>query len=208
MTGTDILTQAPKYNRLTSADRRAALIGAGLACLARGGILEFTIDNICNEAGVSRGLIAHHFKSKDGFLVAVYRSMYERMLQLVENPDARKPRLLFILDMMFAPDFFSRDELNIWLALWTEIVNNPALKREHRRQYTRYRRGIEAALAELVDERGLDLDVKPLAQMLIALVDGLGLERCIEPKLLSARAAKQICLTTLERFVGPLQRDR
>ena len=199
------MAQPPKYNRLTSAERRAALVGAGLVCLARGGILEFTIDNICKEAGVSRGLITHHFKSKDGLLVAVYRSMYERMLGLVEKPDARKPRLLSILDTMFAPEFFSRDELNIWLALWTEIVNNPALKREHRRQYTRYRRGIEAAFTELVDERGLDLDVKPLAQMLIALVDGLGLERCIEPKLLSPRAAKQICLTMLERFVGPLQ---
>ena len=70
---------APKYNRMTSEQRSASLVQAGLACLARGGILEFTIDNICNEAGVSRGLITHHFKSKDGLLVAVYRAMYERL---------------------------------------------------------------------------------------------------------------------------------
>lgn len=181
------------------------MIKAGLACLARGGILEFTIDNICKEAGVSRGLITHHFKSKDGLLVAVYRSMYVRMLDVLERPQARKPHLLFMLDTMFAPDFFSRDELNIWLALWGEIVNNPALRREHRRQYTRYRRGIEAAFAELVTERRLDLDVKSLSRMLIALVDGLGLERCIAPKLLSPRAAKQICLSTLETIIGPLR---
>jgi TetR/AcrR family transcriptional repressor of bet genes len=202
------VSQSPKYNRLTSAQRRAALIEAGLVCLARGGILEFTIDNICKEAVVSRGLITHHFKSKDGLLVAIYRSMYERMLGVLETTPSRKPRLLFILDTMFATEFFSRDELNIWLALWTEIVNNPALNREHRRQYTRYHRVIEAAFADLATERGLVLDVKALSKMLIALVDGLGLERCIAPKLLSPRAAKQICLSTLEQLVGPLDDRR
>lgn len=196
------LAQPPKYNRLTSAERKPALIDAGLACLARGGILEFTIDNICKEAGVSRGLITHHFKSKDGLLVAVYRAMYERMLGVFETPSPRKPRLFFILDTMFAPEFFSRDELNIWLALWTEIVNNPALKREHRRQYTRYRRVIETAFAELATGREVDLNVKAASQMLIALVDGLGLERCIAPKMLSPRAAKEICLAMVEQLVG------
>ena len=199
------LAQPPKYSRLTSAERKPALIGAGLVCLARGGILEFTIDNICKEAGVSRGLITHHFKSKDGLLVAVYRSMYERMLGALEKTGTKKPRRVFILDTIFAPDFFSRDELNIWLALWTEIINNPALKREHRRQYSRYRRVIEAAFDDLAAARGLALDVKALSQMLIALVDGLGLERGIAPKMLSPRAAKQICLSTLEGLVGPLE---
>ena len=63
---------APKFSRLTPDQRRAALIAAGLACLARGGILEFTIDNICREAGVSRGLITHHFGSKDGLLSLIH----------------------------------------------------------------------------------------------------------------------------------------
>ena len=193
---------APKYSRLTSAQRRTALIEAALACLARGGILEFTIDSVCKEAAVSRGLISHHFKSKDGLLVAVYRSMYERLHGALQLTNPRKPRLLSILDAVFAPEFFSRQELNIWVALWGEIVNNPALKREHRRQYTRYRRSIEVALAELVAERGAALPVKPLAQMLIALIDGLGLEHCIEPKMLSPRSAKQICLSTLDQVLG------
>lgn len=195
---------APKYNRMTAAERSASLIQAALACLARGGILEFTIDNVCNEAGVSRGLITHHFKSKDGLLVAVYRAMYERLHAGLSAPNPGKSRLLAIIDAMFAPEFFSREELNIWLALWSEIVNNPALKREHRRQYSRYRQDLEAALAEVALARGLTVDVKTLAQMLIALVDGLGLERCIEPKLLSPKAAKQICLATLELSLGPL----
>ena len=198
---------APKYSRLTPEQRQAALIAAGLACLARGGILEFTIDNICREAGVSRGLITHHFGSKDGLMVAIYRSMYDRLHQGIEAPTPEAPpgaRLRAMVETIFAPELFSREELNIWLALWGEIVNNPALKREHRRQYARYLRNLEAVLAEVVAARGLVLEVRPLAQMVIALVDGLGLERCIEPRLLSPRAARDICLSTLEAVLGPL----
>jgi len=199
---------APKYSRLTQEQRQAALIAAGLACLARGGILEFTIDNICREAGVSRGLITHHFGSKDGLMVAIYRSMYDRLHQGIETAPGGAPsaasRLRAMVETIFAPELFSREELNIWLALWGEIVNNPALKREHRRQYARYLRNLEAVLAEVVAARGLVLEVRPLAQMVIALVDGLGLERCIEPRLLSPRAARDICLSTLEAVLGPL----
>lgn len=75
---------APKYTRLTSEERRAELIAAGLACMARGGIQEFTVDRICAEAGVSRGLITHHFGSMNGLLAAVYASMYQE--------DAAPPR--------------------------------------------------------------------------------------------------------------------
>ena len=199
---------APKYSRLTPEQRQAALIAAGLACLARGGILEFTIDNICREAGVSRGLITHHFGSKDGLMVAIYRNMYDRLHQGIETAPggalSAASRLRAMVETIFAPELFSREELNIWLALWGEIVNNPALKREHRRQYARYLRNLEAVLAEVVAARGLVREVRPLAQMVIALVDGLGLERCIEPRLLSPRAARDICLSTLEAVLGPL----
>ena len=105
---------------------------------------------------------------------------------------------------MFAPEFFSREELYICLALRSEIVNNPAIKREHRRQYTRYRRDLESGLAEVATARSLNVYVKSLAQMLIAFGGGLGLDRCIVPKLLSPKAAKQICVSTLELALGPL----
>ena len=50
------------------------LIEAAARCLSRGGIGAFTVDSICREAGVSRGLINHHFDSLDGLLVEVYKS--------------------------------------------------------------------------------------------------------------------------------------
>ncbi len=185
------------------------LIEAGLACLARDGILGFTIDRICVEAGVSRGLITHHFKSIDGLLAAVYETIYGKMLSVLEDSGAadEKPetRLTAIIDAMFSREFFNRESLNIWLALWGEMANNPALLKVHRKQYARYRADIEAALRVIATARGLKIDTALVAIMLIALVDGLGLEWCIEPKLLSAKTAKEACFKMLEPILGTLR---
>lgn len=202
-------TSAPKYTRYSSGQRSAMLIEAGLACLARDGILGFTIDRICVEAGVSRGLITHHFKSIDGLLAAVYETIYGKMLSVLEDSGAadEKPetRLIAIIDAMFSREFFNRESLNIWLALWGEMANNPALLKVHRRQYARYRADIEAALRVIATARGLKIDTALVATMLIALVDGLGLEWCIEPKLLSAKTAKEACFKMLEPILGTLR---
>jgi hypothetical protein len=42
-------------------------------------------------------------------------------------------------------------------------------------------------------------------EMFVSLVDGLGLEWCIEPKLLSAKDAREACFKLLEPILGSLQ---
>ena len=202
--------QTPKFARQSAEARREMLIEAGIACLAKDGILGFTIDRICVKAKVSRGLITHHFKSIDGLLAAVYATMYGKMLAVIENPSVAddatpEKRLTAIIDAMFSREFFNRESLNIWLALWGEIANNPALLKEHRKQYARYRREIERALGAVAIARGLKIDTPLVAMMFVSLVDGLGLEWCIEPKLLSARQAREACFKLLEPILGPLQ---
>ena len=198
------MANAPKYSRLTSETRRAALEDAALTCMARGGILEFTIDKVCKQAGVSRGLITHHFQSKDGLLVAVYANMYAKTMAAIGAPRPGVPRIAAMIDASFAPDIFSREVLNIWLTLWGEIANNPVLQAEHRRQYAAYVTDVTAAIDEIAADRGLTLDSASLARTFIALVDGLGLQRCIEPRLMTPKSAKAACYALLEPHLGKL----
>ena len=198
------MANAPKYSRLTSETRRAALEEAALACMARGGILEFTIDKVCKQAGVSRGLITHHFQSKDGLLVAVYAKMYAKTMAVLDAPRPGVPRIVAMIDASFAPDMFSREVLNIWLTLWGEIANNPVLQAEHRRQYATYVADVTAAIDEIAADRALTLDSATLARTFIALVDGLGLQRCIEPRLMTPKSAKSACYALLEPHLGKL----
>ena len=194
---------APRFRRYAPELRAAMLVRAGLACLARGGITAFTVDNICREAGASRGLITHHFGSKDGLLAAVYAAAYQPMLDSLA-PDGDAPGLLAIITRVFSTYNFTQDSLNIWLALWGEVATNPALQAEHRKHYAAYRATVARAIADLASARGLHLDPDELAISVIALIDGLWLEQGLDPALLSSSRSVAACQRMLEPILGPL----
>lgn len=179
------------------------LVQAGLDCLAEGGITAFTVDNVCKRAGASRGLIAHHFGSKDGLLAAVYEAAYAPMLAKIA-PEAGALALGQLIDTMFDAEAHDLPTLRTWLALWGEIAVNPALKAAHRRNYGQYRAIVEGAIAAHGRSRGLKLDAGPLAASVIALVDGLWLEQCIDPEGFDSQRARTACLGMLEPVLGPL----
>lgn len=182
------------------------LIEAGLACLARGGIAEFTVENICAEAGASRGLITHHFKSKDALLAAIYAECYGRMLERISPPENTPVDLVALVEAVIAADLLGREPLNAWLALWGEVANNSGLQVEHQVYYSAYRDQVAEAIRAVARERGLSIDSDLLAVMLISIVDGLWLERCIDSEVLSDATARKACFTLLEAFLGPLDR--
>jgi TetR/AcrR family transcriptional repressor of bet genes len=197
----------PRFRRYTRDQRRAMLIEAGLACLARGGIGAFTVDQICREAQASRGLITHHFGSRDDLLAAVYATMYDRMLgaALAEGAEAD---LLGIVDGVLSDDLTDRASLNAWLALWGEVANTPALQAEHRRYYDRYLAQVTQAIRRQARLNGREVDAGTLAVTFISLVDGLWLERCIDPARLPRPLARAACLALLEAVLGPLDPSR
>lgn len=183
---------APRFTRMTSEDRRAQLMDVALAGLARGGIQEFTVDRICQAAGVSRGLILHHFGSMGGLLAAVYARLYRETTPNLA-PLPANLRLEALIDGTFAAKAFNRDTLNAWVALWGQIANTPKLREEHRRQYAAYVEDVSAAIAALATAQGRDIEARPLAKSLICLIDGLCLQHCLDPEAMPAEAAKAAC---------------
>jgi AcrR family transcriptional regulator len=194
---------APRYRRYPSETRAAMLVEAGLACLARGGIQAFTVDNICTEANASRGLITHHFGSKDGLLAACYGAMYDRVMAALEPAQT----LRAVVDAGFAPEVFNPESLRIWLALWGEIAQNEQMRQAHRRLYGRYRARVTAAVAQEAEARGRVVDAERVAVMFIALSDGVWLEQGIDPEMMSAEAGRTACIALLEAWLGPLDMD-
>lgn len=75
-----------KRTRLSPEARRAQLVDLGTQMLAARSIDEVSVEEIADQAGVSRGLIFHYFGSKQGFLLAVVRHLSEQMIEATE-PD-------------------------------------------------------------------------------------------------------------------------
>lgn len=181
-----------RFTRLTSEDRRAQLMDVALTGLAKGGIQEFTVDRICAAAGVSRGLILHHFGSMGGLLAAVYARLYRDT-----TPDLSTlpphTRIEALIEGTFAPKAFNRDTLNAWVALWGQISNTPDLRDEHRKQYEVYLAQVSDAIDALATARGRTVEARPLAKSLICLIDGLCLQHCLDPEAMPPDVAADAC---------------
>ena len=204
------LGRAPRFERKEIAVRRGELIEAAIACLSEGGLSAFTIDRICREAGVSRGLISHHFGGKDGLLVAAYEAMTEHLSEpslagLTRDGARPAERVSALIEGSFLPGVFERHQLRAWLALWGETASDPRLQAAHRARYAAFRDGLEQALADLATERGRPIDSRRLATTLIALIDGLWLEWCLDPEAMSREEAEAACRELVESSLGPLQ---
>jgi len=185
------------YHRKTAQQRRQELIQAGIACLGKGGMSAFTIDRICRQAGVSRGLINHHFKTKEDLLVCIYADMTNHLVQEFPTTDP-EGMLAWIIETSFDEQNFDRSGLRAWLSIWGEVATNQALNALHQSRYNKYKARIENALLGIARLQGLELAADSVARQLIALIDGLWLEYCLHSEGFSLAAAKTDCYRFLQ----------
>ncbi len=188
------------YQRKTAQQRRSELINAGIACLGEGGMTAFTIDQICKQAGVSRGLINHHFKSKEELLVSIYAQMTDYLVRDRAKVSA-KQQIAGFIDSSFDPGSFNKSNLRAWLAIWGQVATQRELKSLHQKRYLLYRQQLVAALSVIATDEQLDIDADSIARQLIALIDGLWLEYCLHSDGFSLADAKADCYRFL-RVVG------
>ena len=196
-------TKQAAYRRKSPAERRRELIDAGIACLGEGGMSGFTIDRICTHAGVSRGLINHHFRTKDELLLQIYAAMTEH---LIGEGDSASPLddLRGIIDFNFDEHSFNTANLRAWLSVWGEIANNRPLFELHRQRYEVFKSRIEADLREIAAQCGLAIESGRVARQLIALIDGLWLEYCLHPEEFTLAMAREDCYHLLRDRGIPL----
>jgi AcrR family transcriptional regulator len=76
--------------RLQIDERRSQLLRLGIQLFASRPYDEISIDDIADEAGISKGLLYHYFHSKREFYVEAIRTSSQHLLQLTE-PDPLLP---------------------------------------------------------------------------------------------------------------------
>lgn len=200
----------PRFARVEADLRRQMLIDAAIRCLAEGGIAAFTVDRISREANVSRGLINHHFNGIGGLLIEVYEAMTQSMMvagrETLFFEGTAEERLAQVIETMFRPPMFSKSSLRAWLALWGEVATNPRLKASHRKSYDAYRKAIGDALSEIAQARKVEADGEALAMTVIALIDGLWIEWCLDSSVVNRDTARAAVYDVLEARLGGLKR--
>jgi AcrR family transcriptional regulator len=206
-----------RFQRLDPAVRKARFVDATLACLQKHGFQGTSIRRICAEAGVSIGLLNHHYTGKDELVADAYREVTERMHALMRAaveasaPGARA-RLGAYFGASFSPEVLNPRLLDAYLAFWGAVKSAEAIGRAHEESYAGYNATLSGLLEELAREQGWErFDVRLAAISLSALLDGLWLEYGLDERSFSPAQGVQMCEAWIDgllagawrRFVAP-----
>ncbi len=198
------------FRRVPEFDRRADMIEATLDCIADLGIQGTTVRAVAAHAGVSNGLIRHHFASKDNLIVAAYRRTIEimtdpalRMLAPGQGtPHERLGR--FLVASLGGPVADPR-MLSLWATFISQVHRNPDLAGVHHDGYLAFRRASESLIADVMAAEGRRLDASERARLGIAfnaLIDGLWLEGCLSAEEIDEALQIEIGFSSVEALLG------
>jgi TetR/AcrR family transcriptional regulator, transcriptional repressor of bet genes len=191
--------KAPKFRRALPTVRREALIEATLACLRKYGHDGLSVRRIGAEAGVSPGLINHHFPSVSMLVAAAYETLSMSLLQSFqqrarEDDASPRERLRRFYEAWFAPAGLDAGLFNTWLVFWSMISHHAEVRTVHDRTYAAYRAALESLLGELRRSAGVPrFKPRPAGIALAALLDGLWIEASINPRAFRPAEAVALC---------------
>jgi TetR/AcrR family transcriptional repressor of bet genes len=189
----------PKFRRATPAVRREALVDATLNCLKQFGHEGVSVRRISAAAGVSIGLINHHFPSKSSLVAVTYEtlalSLQESIRAQAENKAVSpRDRLSGFFRASFAPEILDPQLFNVWLVFWSMVAHSPEIRAVHDRTYGKYRSILESLLGQLVNSGAApQFKLRPAAIALSALLDGLWVELSLSPATFKPREAIALC---------------
>lgn len=201
------LAKTPQFSREQAEVRRAALVAAALESLAARGLGAVSVRDVAARAGVSPGLLRHHFGGFANLLAEAYRATVERVEASIDAEVAaagRDPaaRMRAFLEASFGPAVVDRDLLSAWLGFWGLVRSDPAAAAVHAETFGAYRGRIEGLLSALADSRGATVDARRGAIGLAAMLDGMWLELCLDPTTFSPAEAVEIAADWVEGWLG------
>jgi TetR/AcrR family transcriptional regulator, transcriptional repressor of bet genes len=191
--------RAPKFRRASPEARREELIAATLTCLRKFGHEGVSVRRISAAAGVTMGLITHHFRGIDTLVAAAYESLAMELLgssRTVALRDEQDPlRCLHgYFAASFAPEAIDPALFRVWLVFWSLVPHSKAMRAVRDRTYAETRRTLESFLSRLKQMPGVPpFKVAAAAVGIAALMDGLWLELSLDPASLQAAEAVSLC---------------
>jgi AcrR family transcriptional regulator len=184
-TGQFMISSVPRISQARRAERRSDLLMAAWRCAARKGYRDTTVDDICAEAGVSKGAFYGYFESKQDLLLGLLeddaRAVDEVLDELDREPLGCRDRL-----SRFSRAMLERGEdpahVQVRVDLWSAMTTTGSV-RERFTQATERRRQILRRWIEEGIRSGEIVEVpsNALASLLLAAADGLLLHNGLQP---------------------------
>jgi AcrR family transcriptional regulator len=180
----------PKVSREHMENRRRQILDAANRCFARVGFHNATMQDVIREAGLSAGAIYNYFSSKEDIIAAIAHERHAREAEAsrAAEDDVNAHAAL----MQLARAFFGRlaspgeeEERRVGVQLWAEALNNKRLLKVVLQGTAEPRRVLAGLIGRLKSSGDISCEMNSdaLARLLIALFQGLVLQKCWEKDL-------------------------
>lgn len=151
------------------------LVNITIDSLAETGFSGTTLAEIAGRAGVSPGLVAHHFSHKNGLLEAAFRALCGRLSESVRSrlriANGPRERIQAVIDANLAPQEVDPRTSKAWLAFWGQALQVEPLGRIQHAYQQRMLSNLRHALRKLE----IVEDPAKVAAMIAAMIDGVWL---------------------------------
>lgn len=160
---------------------------------------------VAARAGVSNGLIRHHFDSKEALVQAAYRALMEDMTGTAEVAAEGAPagRLARFIAANCRPPVLDGRKLSAWAGFIGPVRTDPEMAAIHKAGYLRFCGLLEPMIARVFVAEGRAVAAVPdHARQIAALIDGLWLEGCLAPDLFEGDTLARLALDAAGRILG------
>jgi TetR/AcrR family transcriptional repressor of bet genes len=195
------------YKSRITTERREKLILGAIRSIAAGGYNEATVVSICDEAGLSRGLIGYYFKGKDELLIEAYRYLVEQEeeegRQGVEAAgDDPLEQLLAISRTFFLRAMREKEASLVMIASRGVAPWHGEMLALTRRLWREYRAWIRELIAAAAAARNLEVDARIGAITFAQLNDGLWMGWILDPEAYTLDDAEVVVRQWLFSYLG------
>ena len=159
--------------RSISSIRRSELSQAAFEAVIRYGLRGTTLEKVGEIAGVSKGVVLHHFKDKSALLEAVFRRSNSllniSLLRLYRHTESPYERFWAIAYANFSETIYNREVCQAWVSLLAEVPHNAMCQRIQAANNARIKSNLSHELRHFLAENR----VSEVANLLGTLIDGI-----------------------------------
>ena len=170
-----------------SQQTRLRILNAALVIFARDGYDASSVNEICAEAGVSKGAFFHHFPTKQALFLELLESWLAQLdsqMEAIRLEHKAVPQALIQMAALMGNVYQAAGGyLPVFLEFWTQASHDPAVWQAVIAPYHRYQSYFSSLLQEGIQAGTLrPVDPAMAARALVAQAIGLLLQGVLDPQ--------------------------
>jgi AcrR family transcriptional regulator len=189
-------------------DARERILRAATELIASDGIDEVRIARVANRARASTALVHHYFSTREELLAQALLQSFELAAdeRFVAGPaaaaSATEGLAIAIEECLPTPGEGEREWV-LWVELWLRAAREPELRPVAGQMYESYREWVARVIRRGVDSGEFSqVDPDQVADLAMALFDGLGVRALIRDPAMSLERGRRIAAERLAAELG------